>query len=279
MRFRVFHKNVYGYKAIRQKLVNFYENYRRKVCAKAANQQMDAWIDFKHQNQMMFPAFLQKEPLDEQTAEFLNDQMTDRQRTVAEFQWMQRLSQEYQVTFDTDDAHVTDEQEAAGEQESAGEGPMDVDMPFNDDELDSSDDDNEDESCDDHVYYTLRSGKRIKLDSDDTSLQAESKGTVTTRLRRGKKIFSKECIQSIVNMATECNITINQARKCFLISQNTFNGQSYTLEPVKKPAGVPRTKNDYKCYENVIPSESTLWTHRHQFALSKLVTVFIQKGF
>lgn len=66
-------------------------------------------------------------------------------------------------------------------------------------------------------------------------------------------------------------MSINQARESFVIVENTYNGQNYNMEPEVEQKSMPRTSADYEKYQNVIPSEKTIWYHRHHYALSKLI--------
>lgn len=144
---------------------------------------------------------------------------------------------------------------------------MDVDVEVANEEEVESDDEEEAEGqndVDNEMYYELRSGKRRRIDIEETNIDQKFD---EIPLRAGHKVFSKECIEAIVKTNVACHTSINQARKR---NENIFNGQNYRLEPENKPTEMPRTKSDFQQYKNVVPSEKTIWYHhRHHYALSK----------
>lgn len=214
--------------------------------------QLAAFIDFKQRHNIIFPAFIQRVPVEQITLDFLNDQSTLRERFISEYLWNVDFINNERLEGNENQVNEVNEVEVFESNEEMEE-EMEVEMQV---DVDSDEDE--------ESFFNLRSGKRVKL-----SNEAEAESSNDTELRKGKKVFSKECIQTIVRMTTDCNISVNQARKCFLICENSFNGKAYKLEPDLKPAGVPRSNEEYEQYKNVLPSESTIRSHRHKFALSK----------
>lgn len=269
MIFRVFRNKTKAKNTIRYSLIKEYETeYRVKVCSRRNEEKMAAFLNYKEEASTLFDLIKSDAILTESEAEFLHDQNSSRNKTIMEFLLQTELNaQPMDVDVDLPDQQVDNVGESFEEPERSDE--------FSDGSSDSDDgsesevDAVEEES---HLYFNLRSGKRVKVSfKDDTEDNAQN----DSRIRIGPKIVNKKCLETIITMNVKAHITVNQARLCFASVQNGFNGQNLRLEPIEKQHKVPRTADDYKAYENVVPSESTIWNYRHKCALCKLRFLFL----
>lgn len=230
-------------------------DYKSKVSSRAQAEQVTAFLQFKVNNQVLFDIVKDKSVLEDDQKLFLEDQAGQRTKTISEF----LLDRE--VNGRPDAQNRPEENVPMDTANSSNENQLE-----DDESSESSDEELRDEAADDHMYRVLRGGKRKRIDLEETNGDLDF---TEIPLRRGSKVFSKECIEAIVKMNVNCNMSINQARKSFVITENTFNHQNYILEPENKPTDMPRTQEDFEQYRNVIPSEKTIWYHRHHYALSK----------
>lgn len=255
---RVFGSNTLQDTAIRRKLNQEYAEYRKFVSSKPKAAQLEAYRQFQTTKQVLFDIVKDKGGMDADQTVFFEDQVGSRTRTVSEFLIERELSGV---------SHAVN----MVEENLPEEMEVDVDLrtlneEASDEEGISDDEEEAKEQEDNQMYYELRSGKRRRIELEETNNEQEFE---ELPLRVKAKVCSKECIEAIVKMNVACHTSINQSRKGFMIVLNTFNGQKYTLEPEEKPTKMPRTKSDFEKYRNVVPSEKTLWHHRHHYALSE----------
>lgn len=238
-----------------------YQCYRREVCSKKTEEKLAAFIQYREKTDTLFECLKSNAILDQGQAEFLSDQSGPREKCLME----------YLLAIDITNTAMPPPEIEEMEVGDAGIGEL-----------------NEDESCRSHVeseeeeqieeeghlYFGLRSGKRLKasLESEESGSGSEDNGA--DKIRIGPKLFSKRCVEAIIAMNTQAHITINQARSCFLLVENIFHGKTLRLKPEQTTGNVPRSAEDYKAYENVVPSEAVVWNYRHKYALCKLDLIF-----
>lgn len=140
-----------------------------------------------------------------------------------------------------------------------------------------ADDTEDNESENDQNMACIVTRKSIFPRDGSNDLRNEEEKIVfpQVKLRPKKRNFSQSVHKAILKTISATGVTIEQARKAFVIISNEHFMQKYTLgldSQVNENAGRPLTKNDYSKYCDVIPSWTTISEQRHKFALSKLIS-------
>lgn len=261
---RVFPGNVKHPTTISRAIKKEYDKYRSTVCAHSGEKRLSAFMQYKHENQVLFDCIKSGAVLEQRQAEFLEDQATNRTKSVLEIELLWQMDgTERDLNADGEVENAEGEVEnAEGGEENADEGQMDIDSVEDERveldgmiELDEIDAEMSDDSSD-PTYEPMR--KRQRLDENaDASKEIP--------LRVGPRNFNKNCIMACLKVNAQCHCSINMARKAFAIVENTFNGQDYVLEADEKHKGIPRTTEEFEKYKNVVPAEQTLLVQRHNF--------------
>lgn len=266
---RVFHGQVKHRTTIFRAIEAEYGQYRRQVCSQTGKQRKSAFLAYKEQSSVLFECIKNGAELEERQAAFLHDQRNMRSSSVMEAQ----------ITWQMED-EIENERNAVEDRMELGES-LENDDRMEEDSLEDrnqeigeteSEEESESEIEEEsqYNYFVLRNGKRLKLAENDPSISTE---VAEIPLRIGVKCFLKSCIEAIVQMNVQCHCSISMARKAFVLIENKFNGQNYTLEPNEKEKSTPRTSDDFGRYKNVVPSEKTLLAHRHNYALCKYIVL------
>lgn len=240
-----------------------YQVYRREVCSKRNDEKMTAFIQYREKSSILFDCLKPNAIFEQAQAEFILDQRGPRQKCLMEYLLARDMTniavpQPDVEQMDIGDAgdvgnDVIDQEECEDEEEQT-------------DEEETEDEETEEEG---HLYFGLRSGKRVKASLEPEETGSDREEGTEDRIRIGPKLFSKQCVEAIIAMNSQLHITINQARSCFLLVENIFHGKCLRLNPENR-RNVPRSAEDYKAYENVVPSEAVMWNWRHKYALCKL---------
>lgn len=239
-----------------------YKKYRASVCSQTKESRRAVFLRFKEESSVLFECVKVNAVLTEVQAEFLQDQRGPRQQTIMEYLLLAEVPNTHASPMDVDVEleEVETHEIGIGYDEPAAPEPDDESCFL-------SDESGCNEEEEGHLYFSLRSGKRTKaLLSTESDTEADD-DEKQSGIRIGPKLFSKKCVEAIIAMNVQAHITINQARLCFTLVENIFNGQSLRLHPEEKPKKVPRTAEDYKAYHDVVPSESVIWTYRHKYAV------------
>lgn len=239
------------------------KKFRSMVISKSGSARRDAFVKYKNESDILFNFLKPDSVLTEEQALFLNDQQTCREKSIMEF----LLTLDLPEPMDAIPAN-----EDVGHVEVLGSDQLDIEEEesLTDDSEEEDNDDIDDENDESLLYYKLRSGKRVKKQPDEETIEDDDDDPC--RIRIGPKLFSKRVIETIIAMNVRAHITINQARLCFMICENMYHNQNLSLQPSEKPKGIPRTAEEFKLYENVLPSETVLWKFRHKYALCKSIS-------
>lgn len=246
-----------SFSTIRKRIEKQYRIYLNNVCLSKKHLKRVNWLKYLQEHDNLFEVLNSNCILNESEAMFLEDQKTSRSKTISTYFWETAIEEDQAEESQSENDEINndnvDMQMMVVEQEEQ-EAMECVEEVVSDEEVC--------EEIDAQNYFSLRSGKRTKAVPTNTNSSTQ------IRLRIGIKKFAQECLEAIVSMNTKCHVTVNQARECFLLAENIFNGQNFKMQ-AENAVSVPRSAIEYEAYRNVIPSEKTVWNHRHHFALSE----------
>lgn len=255
---KIFSNKVLTPRNVNYHIKKHYTNYLNHVAKKSKAAQPQAFIQWRNKHDVLFDILaVQTKSLTQIQLDFYHDQ-----RTIRTMRYSDITTRSDEDLF-VDDINLIDEVERMSVDGSSDDGSLEDGSLDNGSSDDESSDNDDDDSCLPPEGYHLRSGVH------HPSPRESIKKVPQLSLKEGSRNFSEKVLRTITALTTVANCTIPQARMSFQIVSNLMFDQNYTLEATEKTIGVPRTKEDFLKYENVVPSTKVLYKHLHVVAIQR----------